>query len=123
MQLAGLLTMPLTSFYMFCSYSTLILYSHSSPSLLPLPFLFSSPFPALFCSGFLPKLVSLIAPGGYIVYSHFYEGAAHPTNLVMKGQLASVFTPEQGFDIIEDSVRLFGDGRPLTHFIARKRPM
>ena len=82
-------------------------------------------FDLLLCARFhhpelLAHLPSLVAPGGFVVYTSFAQGASHPAVTVLPGQLAAAFSPAAGFTVLQDAVLPFGDGRPMAHFVARR---
>ena len=70
--------------------------------------------------GLLPFLPQLVAPGGYILYSHFAEGCSHPSNVIKKGQLEEVFSEAAGFTTVANYINEFPDGRPFANFIAER---
>jgi SAM-dependent methyltransferase len=71
----------------------------------------------------LPQLKALIAPGGFLAYQTFMQGAErigspkNPRFLLKPGELASHFND---FDILIDDVEHLDDGRPLSRFLARR---
>lgn len=64
-----------------------------------------------------------LKPGGLIAYHTFMQGSEqfgspkNPNYLLKPGELAAVFN---GYDILMDEVVTLGDGRPTSHFVARK---
>ncbi len=64
-----------------------------------------------------------LKPGGLIAYHTFMVGSEqfgsprNPNYLLQQGELASIF---EGYDILLDEVVTLGDGRPTSHFVARK---
>jgi SAM-dependent methyltransferase len=69
---------------------------------------------------FFPQLVRMVAPGGFVLYSTFMEGAAHPNDprrLLKQGELREMF---RGWRIVCDEVEPLADGRPLCVFLAQK---
>lgn len=71
----------------------------------------------------LQKLADWLAPGGSIVYQAFMQGSQqfgspkNPQHLLNPGELAQVFSD---LIVVEDGVDYLPDGRPVSHFIARK---
>lgn len=66
---------------------------------------------------------NLVRPGGFILFHHFLVGSFRPVgeaNLLKSGELADQFGPAFGFEVIRDVVVNISDGRPTSHFCARK---
>ena len=78
----------------------------------------------------LPKLPVCVAPGGWVVYMSFADGAQfigkctpkHPKHLVFPGEMAAVFSDTAGFIAppFRDAVIPIEDGRPACDFVAQK---
>lgn len=43
-------------------------------------------------------------------------------HLLQPGELAAMFGPAQGFELLRDDFMVIGDGRELCMFVARKLP-
>lgn len=75
----------------------------------------------------LSILCKAVAPGGLIAYEHFLEGCERfgaprkPAQMLRRGELATIFCHETGFNIIVDEVDTLPDGRPVSRFIARRQ--
>jgi len=67
-----------------------------------------------------------VLDGGIVAFSTFMRGASHPINPALTlelGELAHEFGPSRGFQVLRDEIRtLPEDGRPLSHFLARRLP-
>ncbi len=78
----------------------------------------------------LAQLARWVAPGGWIVYMAFADGAQfvgkctpkHPKHLVFPGELAAVFGAAAGFETppARDGIMPIEDGRPACDFVARR---
>jgi len=72
----------------------------------------------------LDNLSTLLAPGGYLLYQTFMQGAEHygspknPNYLLKPDELRLRLRAQ--CEILEDKVFRLTDGRPVSHFIARK---
>lgn len=78
----------------------------------------------------LPLLSDWVAPGGWIVYMSFADGAQHvgkctpknPKHLVFPGELQEVFSEAAGFHApFRDSIVPLEDLRPACDFVVQKR--
>lgn len=71
----------------------------------------------------LPKLDSLLNPGGVLLYQTFMQGAEqwgspkNPNRLLKPGELVAQFAT---YHILQDACVPLPDGRPVSAFIARK---
>ncbi|KAJ1975176.1 hypothetical protein H4R33_006695 [Dimargaris cristalligena] len=81
---------------------------------------------ALFNSGQMDRW---IAPGGFLLYSTFVQGEAYPNehpqdpkHRLLPGELARLFGPDQGYEILHDAEECIEDGRHVNSFLARKLP-
>ena len=78
-----------------------------------------------FRRSFLPRLPGLVRPGGYVVMGQFLEGAeafghpSDPEDIVRVGELAAMFAPPD-WQLVQDDRLILPDGRPFTHFVARR---
>jgi SAM-dependent methyltransferase len=81
----------------------------------------------------LPLLAHLLAPGGWLCYSHFVDGVQHsavgtpasPAHYVMHGELREKCVPPAGsgieMDVVVDREDLLADGRPVSNLLLRRR--
>jgi SAM-dependent methyltransferase len=81
----------------------------------------------------LPLLAHLLAPGGWLCYSHFVDGVQHsavgtpasPAHYVMHGELRGKCVPPAGsgieVDVVVDREDLLADGRPVSNVLLRRR--
>jgi SAM-dependent methyltransferase len=81
----------------------------------------------------LPRLAHWVAPGGWVVYMAFADGAQHvgkctpknPKHLVYPGEMRAAFGPATGFIAppFRDEIVPIEDGRPACDFVAQKAPL
>ena len=75
----------------------------------------------------LQMLGCAVLPGGLLAYEHFLDGCEEfgapkkKSQMLRHGELASLYAPHSGFDIIRNEVTKLPDGRPVNRFVARKR--
>ena len=80
----------------------------------------------------LPRIARWVAPGGWVAYMTFADGAQrvgkctpkNPKHLIFPGELAGVFNAAAGFQCppAKDGIIVVEDGRPVCDFVARKLP-
>jgi len=74
----------------------------------------------------LYHLGAAVKENGIIAYEHFLDGCekfGSPKNkaqMLRHGELAKLFSPQNGFRIILDQVHHLADGRPVSRFIAQR---
>lgn len=67
-----------------------------------------------------------LKPGGVVLYQTFMQGCElisrpkNPRFLLADQELAEVFSPEHGFEILINEVHYLHDKRPVSYFLARK---
>merc|ERR1711920_971190 len=73
----------------------------------------------------LDELPRLLRPGqGLLLYHTFLEGNKHPTgeeHVLRSGELADLFS--SSCEVLRDDECCIEDGRLLTFFVARRRPV
>ncbi|KAJ1657187.1 hypothetical protein IWQ61_003372 [Dispira simplex] len=69
-----------------------------------------------------------VAPGGFVLCSTFVETPEHPNehpqgpkHRLQPGELATWFSPAQGYEIWYDAIECIEDGRHVNSFLARKK--
>jgi hypothetical protein len=75
----------------------------------------------------LPLLLSLVAPGGFLVYSHFLDGCQHTPagtpstyhGFFFAGELEKMCA-SSGLSLIAAETSVLGDGRPLVNVLCRR---
>ncbi len=76
----------------------------------------------------LEMLGCAVLPGGVLAYEHFLDGCEafgapkKKSQMLRHGELANLYSPNSGFDILLNEIANLPDGRPVNRFIARKRP-
>jgi tellurite methyltransferase len=77
--------------------------------------------------GVLQMLGDAVRDGGFILYEHFLvgcelhkSGPRKQSQMLRGGELARLFGPRTGFDVLLDQVVYLADGRPCNRFLARK---
>ena len=77
----------------------------------------------------LRRIRSSVAPGGYVLYSHFLEGChevgpctpKNESHYFKRGELEALFSEEEGFEVVCAEESALPDGRPIVDFLARRR--
>ncbi|KAK9766556.1 hypothetical protein K7432_004280 [Basidiobolus ranarum] len=91
----------------------------------------SNQFDLVICIRFLERssfdiLDSLVAPGGFLLYSTFVDGVIEfekpfgENHRLVLGELKARFGESQGYNVLCDKIEYIEDGRPVNSFLAQK---
>eukprot|EP01064_Diplonema_japonicum_P025206 TRINITY_DN3626_c1_g1_i1.p1 TRINITY_DN3626_c1_g1~~TRINITY_DN3626_c1_g1_i1.p1 ORF type:complete len:292 (+),score=31.78 TRINITY_DN3626_c1_g1_i1:54-878(+) len=75
----------------------------------------------------LPGIKASVAPGGFVLYSHFVDGCQligtpkNPKHYFQHGELEDFFCSDGGFETILNEETIISDGRPVVNFLARRK--
>lgn len=75
----------------------------------------------------LPHLSQLLAPGGFLLVSHFVDDPNYeydtprPEHRLRRGELAEIYGGLEGLEIVMDVVEEVEDGRPVNSVLVRRR--